>query len=101
MPRRAAAAKVPADGAFPTSRWQVGDYVKETFTLKIPPSWSAGKASLGLRLVDEKRQSAPVAAGSPAQGGLAPLGELVVAPQAADTAEATPTAAKGAPASEP
>ncbi len=71
--------RVPGDGTFPTDRWRVGEIVKQTFTLRVPPSWRASRIELGIRLLDEKRQPVPVVGKSAAADGKQALvGELPV-----------------------
>jgi arylsulfatase A-like enzyme len=42
--------RLTADGLFPTGRWRPGEMVKESFSLHIPSTWTAGKVKLGLRM---------------------------------------------------
>ena len=50
--------RTPAgDGIFPTSKWRPGEFVKETFKLRIPPQ-SPEALTLGIRLLDAARKPA-------------------------------------------
>ncbi|MBI4508353.1 MAG: sulfatase-like hydrolase/transferase [Deltaproteobacteria bacterium] len=67
--------KNPADGTFPTTRWKAGDFIKETFTLRVPKEWQPGNVYLGFRLTGDKSQAAPKA-GSLSPDGLVVLGSI-------------------------
>jgi choline-sulfatase len=68
-------AKVPADeGTFPTSRWPVGQMIRETFRLELPTSAPAS-ATLSLRVLDALGKPAPLPGGA---GALA-LGTIEIA----------------------
>src|SRR5262249_26328309 len=50
--------RTPAgDGIFPTSKWRPGEFVKETFKLRIPPQ-SPDALSFGIRVLDAARKPA-------------------------------------------
>ena len=69
------------DGLFPMSKWHPGDWVKEVYPLRIPPTWAGRKAQLRMRFFDEKRQ--PVAVTGPRtadDGKVLPLGEVEIGP---------------------
>ena len=69
------------DGLFPTSKWHPGDWVKEVYPLRIPPSWAGRKARLQLRFYDEKRQPVTIAGARTAEDGkVLVLGEVEVGP---------------------
>jgi arylsulfatase A-like enzyme len=46
-----------AEGVFPTSKWQRGDYVKETFKLRLPAEWKP-QTPLRLSLIGPERKPA-------------------------------------------
>jgi hypothetical protein len=70
--------RTPAgDGLFPTTKWRPGEFVKETFRLKVPPG-AEGRLRLGLRALDPGRQALTTEDG----GAQMLLGEIVVTPAA-------------------
>jgi hypothetical protein len=40
--------RMTAEGAYPTSRWQKGEYIRERFSLTLPVGWTADAIALGL-----------------------------------------------------
>jgi len=55
--------RTPAgDGIFPSSKWHPGEFVKESFKLRVPPA-STGTMTLGLRFLDSARKPAATAGG--------------------------------------
>jgi choline-sulfatase len=44
--------RITADGAFASNRWKAGDYLRERFTLVIPPDWQGDGVALGLVTAD-------------------------------------------------
>ncbi len=44
--------RVTLDGTFATTRWRVGDKVRERFAITIPPEWSASEMRIGLVAAD-------------------------------------------------
>ncbi len=92
--------KAPLDGMFPTSRWKKGEYVKETYALRLPAGWQTTGVKLAFRLLDDKRQPLPltgaggVALGMEATLGVLPM-DLTPAPVVAPAP--TPGPAPGAP----
>jgi hypothetical protein len=72
--------RVPVDGTFPTSRWRPGEYVKETFALKIPPAWTGSKVTIGFRFLDEKRAPAALEGPNAGDGKQAILGAVELLP---------------------
>ncbi len=69
--------KIPLDGTFPVNRWRPGDYVKESFVLRLPAGWQDKTLMLGVELVDDKRQAA-VVTGHDASATRALLGEIAL-----------------------
>jgi arylsulfatase A-like enzyme len=88
-PRPARQERNPADGTFPTSKWRPGEYLKETFTLKLPRDWQATRMRFGLRFLDEKRQPAVVTGAETAENRVI-LGEMDVTPAPARPPPPTP-----------
>jgi len=41
-------ARVTLDGLLPSDRWRAGEYLREEFTLAIPPAWGAADVLVGL-----------------------------------------------------
>jgi arylsulfatase A-like enzyme len=41
-------ARVTLDGLLPSDRWRAGEYLREEFTLAIPPAWNAADVMIGL-----------------------------------------------------
>ncbi len=39
---------VSGDGAYPTIRWRENEYIRERFTLQLPPEWKAPAIGIGL-----------------------------------------------------
>ncbi len=69
--------KSPLDGMFPTSRWKKGEFVKESYSLRVPGGWPAGGAKLTFRLLDDHRQPVMLLGAGGTQLGLeATLGDL-------------------------
>jgi len=68
-------------GGLPTSRWRPGQYARDAHLLRVPPGTPAGQYRLiaGVYQFQGAALSFLDAAGA-AQGQLAPLGSLVVAP---------------------
>jgi hypothetical protein len=67
------------EGVFPTSKWRPGEFLKESYPMKVPPGWAGKKAVLAMRFYDDKR--APVAVVGPrltADGKGIVLGEIDV-----------------------
>lgn len=91
--------RYPADGRFPTSRWRPGDFVKETFTLRVPADWRTSSVRFTLRLHDDPKRPAPVQgpAASP-DGTHARLGDLPLLPPTAGPAVSGPPPTPTAPA---
>jgi arylsulfatase A-like enzyme len=52
--------RVTADGAYPTDRWRAGEYIRERFTITLPPDWRGEALAVGLYATD-------VASGEPAK----------------------------------
>jgi hypothetical protein len=68
--------RTPAgEGLFPTTKWRPGEFVRETFRLKVPPG-SEGRLRLALRALDPARQPVSTEDG----GAQILLGEIVVTP---------------------
>jgi arylsulfatase A-like enzyme len=42
--------RLTAGGVLPTSRWRKGEYIRDTFEVRLPSSWKAERLSLGLAL---------------------------------------------------
>jgi hypothetical protein len=89
--------KVPLDGLFPTSRWKKGEFVKETYALRLPTSWAPGPIHITFRLLDDHRQPVTILGpGGVTIGPEATLGDLALEtppspePEPAKTAPAMP-----------
>jgi hypothetical protein len=46
------ALRVTADGAYGSDHWKAGDYIRERFTLVIPPDWQGDGIAVGLVTAD-------------------------------------------------
>ena len=46
------AMRTTADGAFASDHWKAGDYIRERFSLVIPPEWQGDGVALGLVTAD-------------------------------------------------
>jgi hypothetical protein len=46
------AMRTTADGAFATNRWKAGDYLRERFSVVIPPEWQGDGVAIGLVTAD-------------------------------------------------
>jgi hypothetical protein len=44
--------RATAGGAFASDRWKAGDYVRERFTLTLPPDWHGDGVGIGLQAAD-------------------------------------------------
>jgi hypothetical protein len=44
--------KITLDGLFASDRWQVGDYLRDEWTIQVTPSWGAPDAAIGLTAAD-------------------------------------------------
>ena len=64
-PRPEDLSHVPVDGAYPLSRWQVGEYVTDTFVYFARPGTPIGNYHLMLGLWDDKHSTAPLGAAVP------------------------------------
>ncbi len=71
------------EGMFPSSKWRPGDFLRETYPLRVPLAWAGKKANLSLRFFDEKRAPIAVSGGRvTADGKGIVLGEIEVGPGA-------------------
>ncbi len=67
------------EGMFPSSKWRPGDLLRESYPIRVPPTWAGKQAVLALRFYDEKR--APVTVAGPrltADGKALVLGEIEI-----------------------
>ncbi|HWO23044.1 MAG TPA: sulfatase-like hydrolase/transferase [Kofleriaceae bacterium] len=44
--------RVTADGAYPTARWRKGEFIRERFTLVLPPEWRGEALAVALLATD-------------------------------------------------
>jgi arylsulfatase A-like enzyme len=94
--------KVPLDGLFPTSRWKKGEFVKETYAIKLPGGWPTGPAKLTFRLLDDRHQPVTLVGAGGAPVGLeATLGDLQLETQPSPEPVPTPVAPVLAPGMQP
>jgi hypothetical protein len=71
---------VPAEGGFPTDKWQPGMRISDGHTLMIPPSATAGTYQIVAGVYDESGTRLPVASNGRRQpGDLIKLGSVTIA----------------------
>lgn len=52
--------RLTAGGVLPTSRWRAGEYIRDTFSVRLPGKWKPGTMTLGLAMSSrEKGWQAP------------------------------------------
>jgi arylsulfatase A-like enzyme len=44
----------PAHGVLPTSRWRTGEYIRDSFTMRVPRHWKGGPIIVGLAMSSRK-----------------------------------------------
>ncbi|TMQ06870.1 MAG: hypothetical protein E6J90_44910 [Deltaproteobacteria bacterium] len=72
--------RTTAGGAFATDRWKPGDYIRERFTLTLPPDWHGDRVGLGLVAEDPAgRPHEPTGARMAIDRSIAVLGTLPLA----------------------
>jgi arylsulfatase A-like enzyme len=71
--------KLPADGTFPTDRWRVGEYERETFRLHVPPDIRGGQATVVVRVLGDRDRVVPVKGSSATGGERVTLGAIPLA----------------------
>ena len=49
--------RITADGAFPTTRWEQGQFIRERFTVKLPADWKPGAMAIGLVVAPQTAQA--------------------------------------------
>ena len=79
------APRLTGDGALATDQWRAGDYIREKFTLQVPPTWTGAAV---VALVHAETAGLPVSARGVTPTNdhtLAILGTLPLAPAAAPT----------------
>jgi hypothetical protein len=58
--------RLTGEGFFGTERWRKGEYVRDKFTLTIPPDWIGNAVAFGLVAMDEANVKAPATGAAPA-----------------------------------
>ncbi|WP_428268855.1 sulfatase-like hydrolase/transferase [Haliangium sp.] len=74
--------RLTADGVLPTSRWRPGEYIRDTFKVRLPPRWRGERVAVGLGLYDTggKGWQSPAGPTRPDEIHIAALGELPLTP---------------------
>jgi arylsulfatase A-like enzyme len=73
--------RLTGDGALATDAWHAGDYIREKFTLQVPPGWSGTTAVIALVTAETTGRQQPATGPHPANDPtLAILGTLPLAP---------------------
>lgn len=75
--------RLTAGGVLPTSRWRQGEYIRDTFKVRLPASWQGERLSLGLAM--SARRSGWQAPTGPTRADaahVAVLGEVALLPPA-------------------
>lgn len=72
-----------AGGVLPTSRWRKGEYIRDTFEVRLSPNWKAERLNLGLAL-NARRSGwqAPTGPTRPDAAHVSVLGEVALLPPA-------------------
>jgi hypothetical protein len=58
--------RITGDGFFGTERWRQGEYVRDKFSITIPPDWTGNAVAFGLVAMDEANVKATATGAAPA-----------------------------------
>ncbi len=54
--------RITADGSYPTTRWQKGEYIRDRFTIRLPNEWKTDSIAIALVVAPQANQSQKVRA---------------------------------------